>query len=166
MKIITKNSDRIMGIETSSNVYYLREPKPIGEAGKYLSLIQEFERLFDTSLIKTEEAEIEGEEWSTVDEIKMFYEEKYKKTQAYFQVLAESGEWISSAELRKGMEKLGFKGVVPQSLSGIRSGNTKSYRKWEKESLDEAEWNDGEWQNYYRIKPQYLDLLREALGSE
>lgn len=162
MKILTKNAEKIIGVETASNVYYLREPKQISEAKKYLDLIQQFERHFDTSLIETEIVEEEGE-WSTVDEVKEFYEEKYKKTQAYFRVLAERGDWVSSKEVRKEMEKLGFKNLVSQSLSGIRAGNTKSYRNWEKESLDEREWNDEEWQNYYRIKPKYVDLLRQAL---
>lgn len=163
MKILTKNAEKIIGIETASNIYYLREPKTISEATKYLDLIRDFERLFDISLIDTREVEEEGEEWSTVDEVKEFYEDKYKKTQAYFRVLAERGDWISSQEVRKEMEKLGFKNLVSQSLSGIRAGNTKSYRNWEKESLDEAEWNDEEWQNYYRIKPKYVGLLRQAL---
>lgn len=166
MKILTEDADKIVGIETSSNVYYLRAPRPISEAGKYLAFIQEFERLFDTSLVDTEEIEAEGEEWSSADEIKEFYEDKYGKTQAYFSVLAEGADWMSSRDVRKAMEKFGFKNVVSQSLSGIRSGNTKSYRNREKEPLDESKWNDVEWQNYYRIRPKYIDLLRQALGIE
>lgn len=166
MKILTKNAEKIIGIETATNIYYFREPKPISEAGKYLDLIKDFERLFDISLIDTHEVEEEGEEWATVDEVKEFYEGKYRKTQAYFTVLAEAGGWISSKEVLKEMGKLGFKNLVSQSLSGIRAGNTKSYRNWEKEPLDEAEWNDEEWQNYYQIKPKYVDLLRQALKME
>jgi hypothetical protein len=165
MKILTKNSDKIMGVETESNTYYLRNPRPISEIPKFLDLIQEFERHFDTSLIDTHVVEEEGE-WPNVQEVKEFLEEKYKKTHAYFRVLAEKGEWISSGELRKEMEKLGFTKLVPQSLSGIRAGNTKSYRNWEKEPLDETEWNDGEWQNYYRIKPKYVESVRQALKEQ
>jgi hypothetical protein len=163
MKILTKNADKVIGIETTSKIYYLREPKPIAEVSKYLDIVQNFEREFDVSLIETHIAEEEGEEWTTSDEIKEFYEDKYRKTQAYFEALAEKADWVSSNELRKMMGDLGFKDLVSQALSGIRAGNTKSYRSWEKEPLDEAEWRDDEWQNYYRIKPKYVKLLRRAL---
>lgn len=151
------------GIETASNVYYLREPQPIAEVSKYLDMIQKFERDFDVSLIETHILDEEGEEWTTIDEIKEFYEDKYRKTQAYFEALAKKADWMSSEELRKIMGDLGFKDLVSQALSGIRAGNTKSYRSWKKEPLDESKWNDDEWQNYYRIKPKYVKLLRGAL---
>lgn len=163
VKILTKDGKKIAGIETASNIYYLREPKPVSEAREYLALIKDFERLFDVSLIDTHEVEEEGEEWTTLDEVREFYDGRYKKTQAYFRVLAQAEEWISSQQLLGRMEKLGFENLVSQSLSGIRAGNTKSYRSWDKEALDESEWNDEEWQNYYRIRPKYVDLLRQAL---
>ena len=165
MKILTKNEDKVVGIETASNVYYLREPKSISEAKEYLDIIRKFESNFDISLIDTTVVE-EEEEWTTVEEVKEFYDEKYPKTQAFFKILAEKGDWISSKELRKEMEKLGFGKLSPQSLSGIRAGNTKSYNNLSKESLDESEWNNDEWQNYYRIKPKYLKLLQHALEIE
>jgi hypothetical protein len=166
MKLIIKNSDSFEGVESGERVYYLREPKPLTEAKKCLDLVEEFERMFDTTLINTEDYELEGEDWFTSEEIEKFLEEKYEKTYDYFGVLARSGEWISTKELIKEMGKLGHTGMVSQSLSGIRSGNTKSYRSRDKEPLDEDEWNNDEWQQYYRIKPKYLKLLREALESD
>lgn len=164
MKIVTKNGN-VVGIETASNVYYLREPKSISEAKKHLDIIREFEGNFDISLIDTTVVE-EEEEWTTAEEVKAFYDRKYPKTQAFFKILAEKGDKISAKELRKEMEKLGLGKLSAQSLSGIRAGNTKSYENLSKESLDESEWNRDEWQNYYRIKPKYLKLLRRALGIE
>lgn len=86
-----------------------------------------------------------------------------EKTQAYLRILAERGDWVSSKEIIVAMKELGFESFVSQSISGIRSGNTKSYRNWEKEPLDDREWHGDEWQNYYRVKPKYLSLLRKAL---
>ncbi len=163
IKIVTKNGDMI-GIETPTNVYYLRQPTPLSESEEYLSTIQKFETLFDTSLIETEEIE-EEEEWTSISELKEFYDDKYAKTQAYFRILAERGDWVSTREILKEMEQYGFKDMVSQSISGIRSGNTKSYRSWEKEPLDDREWLGDEWQNHYRIKPKYLEILRNAINQ-
>jgi len=165
MKILTKNADKIVGIETASNIYYFREPKSISEAKKYLDMIREFESHFDISLIDTHVME-EEEEWTAVEEVKKFYDERYPKTQAFFKILVEKGDWISSKEIRKEMEKLGLGDLSAQSISGVRAGNTKSYRSLDKEPLDESKWNDDEWQNYYRIKPKYLKLMRNSLGIE
>ena len=166
MKILTKNAETVIGIETASNVYYLREPRPIAEVTKFLEIIQNFEREFDMSQVETQFKEEEGEEWKSVNEIREFYEGKYNRTQGYFEVLAEKKDWISAKELLKAMAKRGFDNLVSQSISGIRAGNTKSYRNWEKEPLDESEWNGDEWQNYYRIRPKYFKLLRQALKIE
>lgn len=117
----------------------------------------------DHTISLTIESEIPSGEWFRVEEIREFYDDRYEKTQAYFKVLADKGGWISSKELRMKMEGFGFRDLVPRVLAGIRAGNTKSYRNREKEPLDETEWHEDEWQNYYRIKPKYLRLIRQAL---
>jgi len=161
MKIHIKET-KIVAIESTSNIYYLREEKPLKESEQFLKIIQQFETFFDTSLIETEELEAEGNEWESIQELRDFLQTKTEKTLVYFEILSQKNDWISTQDILTEMGKRGYKDLVSQSLSGIRSGNTKSYRKWDREPLDERKWNNEEWQNYYRIDPKYQDFVKEA----
>jgi len=72
--------------------------------------------------------------------------------------------WIPTTDILKEFKNAGLKADIPQVVSGLRSGITKKLKKtYKKENIIESKWNNKENQNYYRIKPQYIELVKKIL---
>jgi len=164
IKTILNGENKIIAIETDKNIYYLKEPKRLNDGEDVVQLISAFENIIDIDLIKTEKKKESGE-W-IIDDVKEFINLKYDLSREYFFILAEKGDWTDVDELlRELKERVGNNDLVPQAIAGIRSGNTRMYKKMGKENLDEQYWDDKDWVNKYRIKPKYLRLVKQVINE-
>lgn len=138
---------KVVAIEIGNKVFYTKNPIPFEEMSKYSSAIDTLEEILDFNRKDVPQELIE-----------QFLEGMLEKTLEYVKLLLSEDRWFYSSEIQ---EKLR---ITSQSISGIRSSLTKRANKLNIKNVDEAKFDADRGENKYRIKPEYRELLRKALG--
>jgi len=161
IKLITEEGKNCKGIEMQNCKFYFRTPISISKINSDLKVLQRFGEIVDLSLVSTNEpTSKEIGEWDQ-ESLERFLASRPKHGKAFFEILSKSDDWIFTSALKEELTKMGFKNIISQSVSGIRSGNTRALRHYHKEQIDEQEWISEEWENRYRIKPKYQEMVKK-----
>lgn len=142
---------KIVYIEVGYEPLPLRAPIPLE---RFSDLISKLEAL-------SEYIDFGGESGWTEDELEIFTYIITNKAREFFQILASDGGWVSRETVQ---EKMHIKG---RALAGILSSPGQYFSRNRKDPIYESdkrrEEGDEKENYYYRIKPEYLDSLRDVL---
>ncbi|MFX0206245.1 MAG: hypothetical protein ACFFDT_09675 [Candidatus Hodarchaeota archaeon] len=127
----------------------LRNPIPISNFPDFIDKLEAI----------TEYIDFEGKTGWTDDEIYDFFD-SYLTIGAirFFEILASEGQWVQRTYI---LDELKMEG---RTLAGTLSSPGQHFSKYGKDPIYEKEWKKdekGDWNLYYQLKPEYLDLVRK-----
>lgn len=132
----------------------LRKPLPISELPNLYSLLVEINNYID----------FQGQSGWTIDEAYPFLCNIIsEKAYTFFTIIAKNKDWTSREKILKEMK------IDGKTLAGVLSSPGQYFARYQKEALYEP--NDRVDENkklrrYYRIKPDFLDMVREILDIQ
>ena len=117
------------------------------------------------SIIKLVESRQPTREEQDVEEgLKKLWRNATPRQKAYLRVLALRGDWVPAEEVLEAIRRATQQeDLKPRAIAGIRSGLTRTARKFLNEEIDEQQWDHKRGQNLYRIKPRFLEPLRRVI---
>lgn len=145
----------IIYVEIGYEPLPLRKPIHLNDFPDFVAKVQALSEYVD----------FEGQTGWTLDEVHMFlHVDITKKARRFFEILAIESGWVKREEIQSRMN------IVGRALAGILSSPGQYFSRWRKDPLYEMETrmeeNDDKERPYYRIKPKYLNDVRQALEEE
>lgn len=163
MKVLTNDGETCNGFELEGKSYYLLDEVDIAEIGEPLEVLRQFAATFDLSYVKTEEKVI-SDEWDDDEDLREYLGNRSKLQFHIFKSAMKEENWKLIGDMKEDLDSWKLGPISSQQIAGARSGNRRAAKNWYgKEPLDEKQWDTDADESTYRIKPEYLDLLRKVL---
>ena len=140
----------VITVEVNGEPLPLKAPIPISDLGNFIEKLEEVAKYIDFS----------GESGWTDDDLEYFFIFITDRARNFFKILSTEGDWIIRDKI------LSILKVGGRQLAGTLSSPGQYFTYNRKEPLYEKELisSEDESQTYaYRIKPKYLESVREAL---
>lgn len=98
----------------------------------------------------------------TLEDFEYLYDNTSHIQRIFLRETTSSKVPVSTKHIVKVLKKNGYTDSVPQSISGLRSGLTKLFKKMGKAEIVNRKWDEEEWMNYYEMFGKYKDLFKQV----
>lgn len=150
VKILTENG-KVVGVELGGKMFHTKKPVPFREMERYSGALDTIEELIDFSG-KRITANV------TAEVMDAFVLNMYPKTIEYLTLLLSEERWFTAAEIKEKLE------IKSQGIAGCRTSLSKRAKNLGIEEVDEWKWDQMVGAGEYRVKRQYREQLKKALG--